>query len=114
MQSVSIDEAHSDFSELLSQVEAGQRVLIRRREQPLAVLISVEDMEHLEHAAQVTQRLALALGQDQEILDQITERRAHPAMAAFGLWQDVPELAALADDIAAARQSAPARTPLEL
>jgi prevent-host-death family protein len=111
MQSVSIDEAHSGFSEILSQVEAGQRVLIRRREQPLAVLISVKDMEHLERAAQVSQRLALALGQDQEILDQIAERHAHPAMAAFGLWRDVPELATLADDIAVARQSAPVRTP---
>lgn len=48
--------------------------------------------------------LALSLGQSEEILKQIEERTAHPAMAAFGLWRDELDLDNLAEEIAQARQ----------
>jgi len=43
-------------------------------------------MERLERAAQMAGRLALALGQDQSLLERVEHHEVHPVMAAFGLW----------------------------
>jgi hypothetical protein len=38
----------------------------------------------------------------------------HPAMAAYGLWRDEPELSALTDEIDANRQRQPSRPEIAL
>jgi prevent-host-death family protein len=104
METINVGEAKSRFSELISRTVAGERFLIQRRERPVAVLISATELEQLERTSQVARRLALALGQDAELLEQIEAEEAHPAMAAFGLWRDEPDLANLADEIYENRQ----------
>jgi hypothetical protein len=47
--------------------------------------------------------LALALGQDETVLREIEAGQAHPAMAAFGLWED-DELDQLGVEIYANRE----------
>lgn len=111
---LSIAEVKSRFSELVSRVSGGERITIRRRERPLAVLISAADLERLERRAQLGHRLALALGQDPQILEQIERGELHPVMAAYGLWKDEEDLAALADEIALNRQTQSARPAPEL
>jgi hypothetical protein len=59
-------------------------------------------------------RLALALGQDAALLRQVEAEEVHPAMAAYGLWRDEPELSALVDEIAANRQGQVSRPEIEL
>jgi len=76
-----------------------ERFLIRRRERPAAVLISTADLERLERGWQAARRLALALGQSAELMQQIEAKEIHPAMAAFGLWRDETDLDGLADEI---------------
>jgi prevent-host-death family protein len=103
MNTISISDAKSRFSELVSRAAGGERFIIQRRERPLAVLISPADLQRLERAAQTARRLALALGQDEGILREIEAGRAHPAMAAFGLWDDA-ELDQLSADVYANRE----------
>ncbi len=114
MQSISVGEAKSRFSELISRAAAGERFLIERRERPVAVLISPPDLERLERASQISLRMAEALGQDAELLRQIEAGEAHPAMAAFGLWRDAEDLATLADEIRANRDAQVSRRAVEL
>lgn len=99
MNSLCIAEVKRRFSELVSRTSAGERFLIHRRQKPLAVLIGAAELERLERLAQLGQRLALALGQNPELLFQIERGELHPAMAAFGLWQDEADLATLAGEI---------------
>lgn len=49
-------------------------------------------------------RLALTMGQDPELVGKIEAKKLHPAMAAFGLWKDQPDLAALAKRIQGDRE----------
>jgi len=109
MDSLSIAEAKSRFSELISRVADGERFLIRRREHPLAVLIGAAELDRLERTAHLAHRLALALGQQPELLAQIEAGEVHPAMAAFGLWQDEANLAELIDEIETNRHTQPTR-----
>lgn len=104
MESINMGEAKSRFSELISRVAAGERFLIRRRQRPMAVLISSTELERLERTSDAAQRLALALGQDAELMRQVEAEEIHPAMAAFGLWQDQADLDALAQEIYANRE----------
>ena len=104
METISIGEAKSRFSELVSRATAGERFLIRRRNRPVAALIGSVELERLERLSETAHRLALVLGQDAELLRQIEAGEVHPAMAAFGLWRDEEELAGLAEEIAANRQ----------
>lgn len=99
MQVVNVTEAKSRFSELLSRATAGERFLIRRRERSLAVLINAAELDQLERQAGASIRLALALGQDADLLAQVSAEQVHPAMSAFGLWKDAPEFDQLADEI---------------
>lgn len=88
MQTINVVEAKSRFSELLSRVASGERFLIQRRDRAVAVLMSHEESSRLEQAAQTARRLALILGQHEALLVEIEDQKAHPAMAAFGLWRD--------------------------
>jgi hypothetical protein len=54
--------------------------------------------------SETAHRLAVILGQDADLLRQVEAEEVHPAMAAFGLWNGVEELAMLADEIAANRE----------
>jgi prevent-host-death family protein len=112
MERISIAEAKSRFSELVSRAAAGERFLIRRRERPAAVLIGPAELERLERGARAAHRLALALGQSAELLGHIEAGEVHPAMAAFGLWRDEVELEELADEIHANRQRQTSRPGL--
>jgi len=114
MESVTVSDAKSRFSELISRASSGERFIIRRRARTIAVLISPADLERLEHSSQAARRLALALGQSEELLGRVERHEAHPVMAAFGLWQDDPDLADLADEIRADRQKDSGRGRVDL
>ena len=109
MEDVSVGEAKSRFSELISRATAGERFMIRRRNRPVAILIGSADLERLERMSQLAHRMARVLGQDETLLKQVESQEVHPAMAAFGLWRDEPDLATLADEISANRQAQPPR-----
>ena len=72
------------------------------------------DLERLERTSRAARKLALALGQEEAILEKVERREIHPAMAAFGLWRNETDLAALADEIAAERLKPPSRPDLDL
>ncbi len=114
METINVSEAKSRFSELISRASAGERFLIQRRERGVAVLINPAELERLERSARAARRLAFALGQDGAILEQVKRRKLHPAMAAYGLWRDDPDLLSLADDIETERQSPLIRPDVEL
>ncbi len=109
MENVNVVEAKSRFSELISRTASGERIVIQRRDKPVAVLISPDELEHLERSVQAARRLALALGQDAALVGEIERQSVHPAMAGFGLWVDEPELDHLVEDLYLARLSAPRR-----
>ncbi len=114
MDSFSIGEAKSRFSELISRVSAGERFIIRRRKRPLAVLISTSELEQLERTAHLARRLALAIGQNPTLLAEIEAGNVHAAMAAFGLWKDETDLASLTDEIEVNRQNQLPRSEINL
>ena len=88
METISMANAKSRFSEMVSRAAAGERFLIQRRERPAAVLVSAQEWQRLERSAQAAYRLAQALGQDPAILEGVRNESIHPAMIAFGLWKD--------------------------
>ncbi len=104
MKDTSIAEAKSRFSDLVSRAAAGERFLIRRRGRPMAALISVEELKRLERMSEMARKMALALGQDAELLAQIEAGEAHPIAAAFGLWRDEQDLSGLTEEIYANRR----------
>lgn len=114
METITVSDAKSRFSELISRASAGERFVICRREKNIAVLISLREMEQLERGAQAARRLALAFGQSEEILARIENGEAHPAMAAFGLWRAEDDLDTLAEDLQADRQKATSRPEVDL
>jgi prevent-host-death family protein len=114
METINVGEAKSRFSELISRAAAGERFLIRRRERPMAVLLSSVELERLERTSKAAQRLAWALGQDKELLGQIEAEEVHPAMAAYGLWRDEADLETLADEIYANRECQAPRSAVAL
>ena len=63
METISVGEARSQFSELISRATAGKRFPIRRRKPPVAVLIGSTELERLERMSQAARRLALVLGE---------------------------------------------------
>jgi len=77
-------------------------------------LIGAEELEHLERSMRAAHRLALALGQDETILEKIDHGELHPAMAAFGLWQNDPDLSTLAEKIADDRTKASTRPTIDI
>jgi prevent-host-death family protein len=114
METINVVEAKSRFSELISRAAAGERFLIQRRERPVAALIGSAELQRLQRASQTAGRLALALGQRQELLDKVEWQELHPLMAAFGLWQSQPDLEDLAQEIVKARQLPSERPDIDL
>ena len=56
--------------------------------------------------------VALALGQDEDVVRKVKAGQMHPVMLAFGLWKDEPEFDTLVEEIYANRRrqgSRPAR-----
>jgi len=113
MEKINVAEAKSRFSELISRAATGERFLIQRRERPVAALIGTAELERLERTSRAARRLALALGQDEAILEKVEQRELHPAMAAFGLWLEEPELADLAEEIVTDRLKPSTRADLD-
>jgi prevent-host-death family protein len=114
LETINVAEAKSRFSELISRAASGERFIIQRRERPVAALIGAKELEQLERTSRAARRLALALGQGEAILDKIERRELHPAMAAFGLWQDEYDLTDLAEEVAAGRLKPAARPKIDL
>jgi prevent-host-death family protein len=114
MVSITISDAKSRFSELISRASAGERFVIRRRERDIAVLLSARELEQLERNAQAAERLAGALGQSHEILDRVSRGEVHPAMSAYGLWKDNPEMENLAREIREEREKYTTRPEADL
>jgi prevent-host-death family protein len=110
MDTLTIGEAKSRLSEVVSRASAGERFLIRRRSRPVAVVLSPQELERLERSASAIGRLAEALGQDPEVLGRIDRGELHPAMAAFGLWRE-EEADDLETQIRAARKRKGRRSP---
>jgi prevent-host-death family protein len=114
METINVAEAKSRFSELISRAAAGERFVIQRRERPIAALIGVTELERLERSSLAARRLALALGQKEAILQKVEQHELHPAMAAFGLWQDETDLVDMAKEIAAGRLKPSNRPKIDL
>lgn len=105
MTSISIARAKSHFDELVGRAAAGERIVIRRRDRAVAALISIAELEQLEQRSRIARQSARALGQRAELLEQIEVGKLHPAMAAFGLWRDEPQLDNLTEQIYANRKN---------
>ena len=114
MEKINVAEAKSRFSELISRAATGERFIIQRRERSVAALIGVEELDRLERMSRAARHLALALGQEEDIVEKIERRELHPAMAAFGLWKDETDLDEIANEIEVNRIKPPARPKLEL
>jgi prevent-host-death family protein len=100
LDTLSVVDAKRRFSELISRAAAGERFIIQRRLQSVAAVLGAVELERLERRARAAERLALALGQDSDLLKRVETGDAHPAMAAFGLWAGEEDLADLAEDVA--------------
>ncbi len=56
--------------------------------------------------------VALRFGQDPDLIESIRQGKSHPAMAAFGLWDD-REFENLVDEIYTNRENMSPRTAIE-
>ncbi|MGI6206763.1 MAG: type II toxin-antitoxin system Phd/YefM family antitoxin [Anaerolineae bacterium] len=114
MGTINVAEAKARFSELISRAASGERFVIQRRERPVAALIGVEELARLERSSRAARQLALALGQEEALLERIERGELHPAMAAFGLWRHEGDLEDLAEEIEAERCRPSSRPPADL
>ena len=114
MENISMSEAKSRFSEFLSRASSGERFVILRRERPLAAIIGAGELARLERSAEIVRRLAQTLGQSKKLLESIETGKAHPAMAAYGLWKDENDLADLEETIKNNRQRPSTRPKVDL
>jgi prevent-host-death family protein len=114
MENISISEAKSRFSEFLSRASSGERFVILRRERPLAAIIGAGELARLQRSAEIVRRLAQTLGQSKKLLESIEAGKAHPAMAAYGLWKDEEDLADLEETIKKNRRRPSSRPKVEL
>lgn len=113
MTQVSVAQAKSHLDELLSRVALGERIVIRRRDRPVAVLMSTAELERLEQLSRAGRQSALALGQRPSLLKQIEAGKLHPAMAAFGLWRSESDLDGLTERIYDNRKKQTARAEVQ-
>ena len=114
METINISDAKSHFSEFLSRAAGGERFVIVRRERPLAAIIGAGELARLDRSAEIARRLAQTLGQSPKLLEDIEAGKIHPAMAAYGLWQDESDLASLEVKIREDRLSLSSRPPVDL
>lgn len=89
--SISVGEAKSRFSELISRALSGERFVVRRRDKVVAAIIGPEDFGRLDKRRAKAIQMSRALGQREDILKQIEAGEVHPLMAAYGLFEDQPE-----------------------
>lgn len=104
MTQISVAQARNRWNELLTRVAAGERIIIRQRGRPIAVLMNADELKRLEQLSRAARQAALALGQHPRILQQVEAGKLHPAMAAFGLWRDETEFDELSAQIYANRK----------
>jgi prevent-host-death family protein len=84
---VSVAEAKREFSEIVSRVSLrGERFIIERRGKPMAVLVSVQDMQALEASTD--------------------EKKQKGLLAAVGAWGDFTGLDHLVEEIYDSRRRA--------
>lgn len=114
METINISDAKSHFSEFLSRAANGERFVIVRRERPVAAIIAAGELARLERSAEIARRLAQTLGQSSKLLEEIESGKVHPAMAAYGLWQDEDDLATLEAKITEDRGRPSSRPQVEL
>ena len=113
MTTINIAEAKSNFSELVSRAAAGEKFVIHRRGRAVAALVNPVEFERLERIANMAHRLALALGQNAEMLEAVEKHEVHPAMAAFGLWTST-EFDDLAENIYTNREKIQSKPEIDL
>jgi prevent-host-death family protein len=113
MTQVSVAQARNHLDELLARVAAGERVVIRRRDRSVAVLLSAAELKRLERLSHTARQSAMVLGQRPSLLKQIEAGKLHPAMAAFGLWRAENALDHLTEEIYANRQNQTARAEIQ-
>jgi len=114
MENINISDAKSHFSEFLSRAANGERFVILRRERPLAAIIGAGELARLERSAEIVHRLAQTLGQSKILLESIEAGKAHPAMAAYGLWKDEDDLIDLEETVKKNRRRPSSRSKVEL
>jgi prevent-host-death family protein len=114
VQKISMSDAKSRFSEFLSRAASGERFVILRRERPLAAIIGAGELARLERSAEIARRLAQTLGQSPKLLEKIEAGKVHPAMAAYGLWENEDDLAELETAVKKNRQKPSSRPGVEL
>jgi len=114
METINMSEAKSHFSELISRAASGERFVILRRERPLAAIIGAGELARLERSAEIARRLAQTLGQSREVLDSIEAGKAHPVMAAYGLWGGEDDLADLESEVKKNRRRRSSRREVSL
>jgi prevent-host-death family protein len=114
MEIVSVGEAKNRFSELISRAAAGERFLIQPVGQPAVLLVSAAELEYREQPVFDATRLARELGQSEALLKSIEAGELHPAMAAFGLWGNEPDLDTLTSEIYTNRERQVSRPSISL
>jgi prevent-host-death family protein len=110
---MSVGDAKSRFSEMISRAAAGERFVIERRAKPVAVLISIEELERLEGRVNRAVEVATTYKQDPEIMRGVREGKLHPIMALYGAWADQPEWDDIVKDIYKNRRRKSKRKPVE-
>jgi prevent-host-death family protein len=114
MENINMSEAKSRFSEFISRAASGEHFVILRRERPLAAIIGVGELVRLERSAEIARHLAQTLGQSKKLLESIRAGKVHPAMAAYGLWEDENDLADMDETVKKNRQHPSSRPKVEL
>ena len=114
MANINMSEAKSRFSEFISRAASGEHFVILRRERPLAAIIGVGELVRLERSAEIVRRLAQTLGQSKKLLERIEAGKVHPAMAAYGLWEDENDLVDMEEMINKNRQRPSSRLKVDL
>jgi len=114
MENITVSQAKNRFSEFISRAAGGEHFVILRRERPLAAIIGVGELVRLEHSAEIVRCLAQTLGQSKKLLESIEAGRVHPAMAAYGLWEDENDLAEMDEKVKKNRQRPSSRPRVDL
>jgi hypothetical protein len=74
----------------------------------------METIDFVAARSQKARRLAIAVGQDNGLLQKVERCEVHAAMAAYGLWRDEADLANIAEEIVFERTKTPTQAETEL
>jgi prevent-host-death family protein len=111
---ISVGDAKSRFSEMISRAASGERFVIRRRNRPIAALISTNDLERLEGRQQMGADLARRFGQKASIVQAIETGQVHPLVAFYGIWAKQSEWDTIVSDAYKNRSSKRKRPVVDL